>query len=50
LTVPAGAPGAPLTITLFGRFEARRHGELLPLPPTRKSQWLLALLVLRSGR
>jgi DNA-binding SARP family transcriptional activator len=40
---------APLTLNLFGLFEARLHGDLLPPPARRKSQWLLALLVLRCG-
>ncbi len=49
MAVPSEASEASLTFTLFGLFEARLHAELLPPPPTRKSQWLLALLVLRSG-
>jgi len=45
----------PLTIHLFGPFEARANGAPLPRPPrgapgTRKVQWLLALLALRHGR
>ena len=40
---------APLTLRLFGSFEAVCAG--LPLPPTRtrKEIWLLCLLALRQG-
>jgi predicted ATPase/class 3 adenylate cyclase len=52
---PAAAPPeagsvAPLTLRLFGPFEARLHGQPLPRLHSRKVQWLLALLVLRHGR
>jgi DNA-binding SARP family transcriptional activator len=40
---------SPLAICLFGPFEVRRNGALLPRPRTRKAQWLLALLALRPG-
>jgi predicted ATPase/class 3 adenylate cyclase len=40
----------PLTLRLFGPFEVRLHGQLLPRLRTRKGQWLLALLILRHGR
>ena len=40
----------PLSITLFGPFTVRIHGQ--PLKPlySRKGQWLLALLTLHSGQ
>src|SRR5438045_511765 len=40
----------PLTIHLFGPFEARVNGVHLPRLRTRKGQWVLALLALRHGR
>ena len=40
----------PLTIHLFGPFEARVNGMPLPRLRTRKGQWLLALLALRHDR
>jgi predicted ATPase/DNA-binding SARP family transcriptional activator len=46
-TLPPVAP--PLTLRLFGPFEARLDGLALPRLRTRKAQWLLALLVLRGG-
>jgi predicted ATPase/DNA-binding SARP family transcriptional activator len=39
-----------LAIRLFGPFEARQNGDLLPRLRTRKGEWLLALLALRGGR
>src|SRR5947209_12048646 len=39
----------PLTIHLFGPFEVRVSGVLLPRLRTRKGQWVLALLALRHG-
>src|SRR5947207_4316293 len=42
------APAAPLTISLFGPFEAWVNGAPLPRLRSRKVQWLLALLTLRS--
>jgi predicted ATPase/DNA-binding SARP family transcriptional activator len=41
---------SPLTIRLFGPLEIRRRGAPLPRFRSRKSQWLLALLLLRHGR
>src|SRR5215208_8061699 len=41
---------SPLTIQLFGPFEARVNGVPLPRLRTRKGQWLLALLALRHDR
>jgi DNA-binding SARP family transcriptional activator len=41
---------APLSICLFGPFEARVNGAPLPRLRSRKGQWLLALLALRAGR
>jgi predicted ATPase/DNA-binding SARP family transcriptional activator len=43
-------PAAALTIRLFGPFDACLNGRSLPALRFRKSQWLLALLVLRHGR
>jgi DNA-binding SARP family transcriptional activator len=40
---------SPLTLRLFGPFEALRHGEPLPRVRVRKGHWLLALLILRHG-
>ncbi|HZT43605.1 MAG TPA: tetratricopeptide repeat protein [Chthonomonadaceae bacterium] len=40
----------PLVIRLFGPFDVRLHGKLLPYLRTRKGQWLLALLALRHDR
>src|SRR5688572_14105914 len=42
--------GAPFFIRLFGPFEARRSGQPLPAFRFRKSQAVLALLVLRAPR
>src|SRR5688572_13726369 len=39
--------GPPLTLRLFGSLEALRDGIPLPRLHSRKSLWLLALLVLR---
>jgi DNA-binding SARP family transcriptional activator len=39
----------PLTLRLFGPFEALVNGEPLPRLHSRKGPWLLALLALRSG-
>jgi DNA-binding SARP family transcriptional activator len=41
---------SPLSICLFGPFETRVNGALLPRLRSRKGQWLLALLALRAGR
>jgi DNA-binding SARP family transcriptional activator len=41
---------AALDLRLFGAFELRRQGELLPRLRTRYGQWLLALLALRHGQ
>jgi DNA-binding SARP family transcriptional activator len=41
---------APLSICLFGPFEALVNGIPLPRLRSRKGQWLLALLALRAGR
>jgi hypothetical protein len=43
------ASEAPLAITLFGPFDARRNGQALPRMRTRKGYALLALLALRRG-
>jgi predicted ATPase/DNA-binding SARP family transcriptional activator len=43
-------PDSPLTLCLFGAFEARLGGVPLPHLRRRKGDWLLALLVLRHGR
>src|SRR5205085_11536218 len=40
---------APLALHLFGPFEVRLHGQPLPRLRSRKGQWLLALLTLRSS-
>src|SRR5262249_33626435 len=47
--MPMGSTEVPLSLHLFGRFEARVCG--IPLPPlrTRKGEWLLSLLALRAG-
>src|SRR4051812_32550047 len=44
-----GSLEVPLSLHLFGRFEAQVCG--VPLPPlrTRKGEWLLALLALRAS-
>src|ERR1051326_3491652 len=42
--------GAPLTIRLFGPFEAQVNGEPLPRLRSRKGSFLLALLALRHAR
>jgi len=42
-------PAAPLVIRLFGPLEVLVHGQLLARLRSRKSQWLLALLILRHG-
>src|SRR6266498_165894 len=39
----------PLTLRLFGPFEAHRDGAPLPRLRSRKGLWLLALLALRQG-
>jgi non-specific serine/threonine protein kinase len=44
---PKGWSELALTIRLFGSFEAQLNGDSLPRTRTRKSQWLLALFVLR---
>ncbi len=41
---------APLTIHLFGPLSVFLQGEPMPRVRTRSVEWLLALLVLRSGR
>src|SRR5689334_22768229 len=41
---------APLAICLFGPFDLRVDGNPAPRLRTRKSQWLIALLVLRHDR
>src|SRR5262249_956537 len=41
---------APLTIHLFGPLRVLVRGEPMPRARTRSVEWLLALLVLRSGR
>jgi DNA-binding SARP family transcriptional activator len=41
---------ATLELRLFGPFEARVRGALLPPLRTRKDAWVLALLVLHAGR
>jgi predicted ATPase/class 3 adenylate cyclase len=46
---PEADRASPLTISLFGPFEVRLHGQPLPRLRTRKGQWLLALLALRHG-
>jgi DNA-binding SARP family transcriptional activator len=46
----ADPSACPLTIRLFGRFEAQVHGAPLPHLRTRKAAWLLALLALQNGR
>src|SRR5436190_1959377 len=40
----------PLTICLFGPLHVFIQGEPMPRVRTRSVEWLLALLVLRSGR
>jgi DNA-binding SARP family transcriptional activator len=44
------SPPDPLTLHLFGPFEARREDTSLPRLRTRKAQWLLALLALHPGQ
>src|SRR5215212_8771955 len=39
----------PLTLRLFGPFELRLNGEILPCLRYRKSQSVVALLALRQG-
>jgi DNA-binding SARP family transcriptional activator len=46
----ADPSACPLTIRLFGRFEAQVHGAPLPHLRARKAVWLLALLALQNGR
>src|SRR5437016_2726462 len=41
---------SPLTLNLFGPFQAWVGGEPLPRLRSRKGHWLLALLALRDGR
>ena len=41
---------SPLTIRLFGAFDAMRGDVPLPRTRTRKEQWLLAFLALRPGQ
>src|SRR5436853_7146098 len=41
---------SPLTIHLFGPLQVVVHGEPMPRVRTRSIEWLLALLVLRSGK
>src|SRR5207302_6529089 len=45
----ADSTAPPLTLRLFGSFEAHRGEAPLPRMRTRKDQWLLALLALRPG-
>src|ERR1043166_556318 len=40
----------PLTMRLFGPLSVSLQGEPMPRVRTRSVEWLLALLVLRSGR
>jgi DNA-binding SARP family transcriptional activator len=40
---------APLSLRLFGCFEARVSGAPLPALRSRRGAWLLALLALREG-
>src|SRR5690349_1285373 len=40
----------PLDIRLFGTFELRLHGALLPPLRSHKARWLLALLILHRGQ
>src|SRR4051794_21342583 len=40
----------PLALHLFGPFAAFVHGTPLARQPSRKGQWLLAMLALRAGR
>src|SRR5947207_1900865 len=46
----SNSAAAPLAFYLFGPFEARVNGTLVPHLHARKGQWLLALLALRAGR
>jgi predicted ATPase/DNA-binding SARP family transcriptional activator/Tfp pilus assembly protein PilF len=48
--MPPSPSPLPLAIRLFGPFEVCLHGEPLLRLHTRKSQWVLALLALRSGQ
>ena len=43
-------PAAPLTLTLLGPMQVLVRGEPLPHLRSRKSLWLLALMVLRYGK
>ncbi len=45
----SAAPPA-FQLTLFGPFELRLHGEVIPRWHTRQGQWLLALLALHANR
>ena len=45
----ADCPPPPLTLRLFGSFEAYRGEVPLPRLRRRKDQWLLALLALKPG-
>src|SRR4051794_8530279 len=40
----------PLQVRLFGPLVVYAHGEPLPRLRSRKTEWLLALLVLRAGQ
>jgi predicted ATPase/DNA-binding SARP family transcriptional activator len=46
---PEAGSVAPLTLRLFGPFEAHIRGQPLPRLRSRKGQWLLALLALRHA-
>lgn len=46
----SGSGVSPLEIRLLGTCEMRPNGQPLPSLPSRKEQWLLALLVLRHAR
>jgi len=46
---PTEQPKAPLSLRLFGTFDAIIRGEPVPSPRSRREIWLLALLALRGG-
>jgi DNA-binding SARP family transcriptional activator len=48
--MPSNHEASPLTLSLFGPFEVRLHGQPLPRLRSRKGHQLLALLTLRAGR
>lgn len=47
---PPSERATPLSIRLFGSCHVRLNGEPLPRLRSRKGEWLLALLVLRTGQ